>query len=281
MMSTPFEILNDHNLPIYGDTHEPDQQARACIVILHGYKGYKDYGFIPLLAHDLSAQGNVVHRFNFSTSGVTNDYATFARPDLFTLDTWMRQVADVRLVVSAIKSREIMGQSLPLFLVGHSRGGATALLSAGLHREEFNLSGICTINAVDRCSRLTVDDQRRLLNEGHLITKSARTNQELLVGADWLSEQMTDPDSHDVLLQAERCGVPSCVIQGDADEAVSLKSGLAIAHKLKASLDVLIGCNHVLNMPNPSRIDDPRSKSLLQTTQLIARLIEAHGHATI
>ena len=114
-----------------------------------------------------------------------------------------------------------------------------------------------------------------------MITSSARTGQDLSIGAEWLREQLEDPEAHDILLQAQRAGVPAKVLQGDADQTVSLKSGLAIAHKLEVSLDVLMGCNHVLNTPNPSKIDDPRSKSLLKTIEQVERLVETYGHAMI
>ncbi|MCR9076980.1 MAG: hypothetical protein NXI07_13155, partial [bacterium] len=102
-MSTAFTIINEHGLEILGDTHVPAGDPIACALLLHGFKGYKDYGFIPLLAHDLCERGVLVHRFNFSTSGMTNDIETFARPDLFELDTWTRQVDDVRRVVRAVR----------------------------------------------------------------------------------------------------------------------------------------------------------------------------------
>ena len=276
-MSTPFTIINEHGLEILGDTHLPDQDTVACAVILHGYKGYKDYGFIPLLAHDLCERGILVHRFNFSTSGMTNDIETFARPDLFELDTWTRQVEDVRRVVRAVRDGEIAGNDLPLFLIGHSRGGATALLSAGRHRDEIKLSGAITINAVDRCCRMSEDEQRTMLERGYAMTESARTKQQLRIDAGWMREQIESPADHDVIVQASRGKVPVCVMHGDADDAVDIGAGLAIAHKLDTPLFVLQGANHVLNMPNPSTFSTPRSEPLLKPTQEITRFIHQHA----
>lgn len=276
-MSTPFSIENDHGLEILGDTHTPDGSPVACALLLHGYKGYKDYGFIPLLAQDLCQRGVLVHRFNFSTSGMTNDTNTFARPELFEIDTWTRQVADVRRVARAVRQGEIPGAGLPLFLIGHSRGGATALLSAGRHRDELALSGVATINAVDRCCRLSDDEQRTMLERGFAITQSARTKQDLRIDAAWLREQLEEPEAHDVLLQASRCNIPACVLHADADDAVSMDAGLAIAHKLNTPLIVLEQSNHVLNMPNPSEMSATRSASLLKTGDEIARFIVQHA----
>lgn len=276
-MNKAFTIINEHGLEILGDSHVPDQPPVATALILHGFKGYKDYGFIPLLAHDLCARGVFVHRFNFSTSGMTNDIDTFARPDLFEIDTWTRQVDDVRCVVRAIREGEIPGSNLPLFLIGHSRGGATALLSAGRHREELGLAGIATINAVDRCCRMSDADQQTMLHCGYTVTQSARTKQDLPIDAGWLREQLASPEDHDVLLQAGRCGLPACVLNADADDAVEISSGEAIAHKLNTPLIVLRKANHVLNMTNPSEISATRSASLLKTTDEIARFIHEHA----
>lgn len=280
-MSTPFTLINEHGLEILGDTHTPETPPIACALLLHGYKGYKDYGFIPVLAHDLCARGIMVHRFNFSTSGMTNDIETFARPDLFEIDTWTRQVDDVRRVVRAVREGEIAGNDLPLFLIGHSRGGATALLSAGRHRDELNLSGVITINAVDRCCRMSDEEQREMLERGYTITQSARTKQDLRIDAGWLRAQLKAPKEHDVKLQASRCEVPVCIMHGDADDAVDIDAGLAIAHKLETPLFVLKNANHVLNMPNPSATDATRSEPLLETEGEIVRFIGMHSTRSV
>ena len=274
-MSTAFTIVNDHGLEILGDTHVPEGEPIACAIIVHGFKGYKDYGFIPLLAHDLCARGVLVHRFNLSTSGMTNDIDTFARPDLFELDTWDRQVQDVRRVVRAVREGEIPGSGHPLFLIGHSRGGATALLAGGRYGDELALSCIVTINAVDRCCRMSDDEHRATLARGYTITQSTRTKQELRIDANWLQEQIDDPEAHDVLLQASRCEVPVLVMHGDSDDAVDIAAGQAIAHKLNTPLFVLRGSNHVLNMSNPSDVKGERSPVLLKATDEITRFIDA------
>lgn len=275
-MSKPFTIVNEHGLDLLGNTHTPAGRPIACALIIHGFKGYKDYGFIPILAHDLAQRGVLVHRFNLSTSGMTNDTETFARPDLFALDTWTRQAEDVCTVSRAINDGRLAGADQPQFLIGHSRGGATVLLAGGRHREQLNLRGIITINAVDRCCRMSEDDQQEMLRRGYTLTESARTGQTLRIDARWLQEQLDDPQGHDVLLQASRCTVPICVMHGDRDDAVELEAGKAIAYKLNKPLIVLQDSNHVLNMSNPSNTDGPRSVPFLKATDEIVRFIGQH-----
>ncbi len=272
-MNTSFTIGNDRGLDLLCNTHVPEGDPVACVIMIHGYKGYKDYGFIPIMAHDLCARGVLVHRFNLSTSGMTNDTKTFARPDLFELDTWMRQVEDVRRMHAAIDAGEIAGHGLPRLLVGHSRGGAAALLTAGMHRETLGLCGVVTINAVDRCCRMNEDDQRAMLERGYTLTQSARTGQTLRINSRWLREQMENPEAHDVLLQTSQCGVAVCVMHGDADDAVDICAGVAIANCAKTPLIVLEDSNHVLNMPNPGNLSGPRSVPFLKAVDEMTRFI--------
>jgi hypothetical protein len=84
------ESLVDWSLPgsdnelIFGTSHLPaaGRTPVGVVLLCHGFKGYKDYGFFPHLASSLARDGFIAHRFNFSHSGVTPIYETFARIDL-------------------------------------------------------------------------------------------------------------------------------------------------------------------------------------------------------
>lgn len=283
-MSTAWKIVNQHGLEILGDTHTPEQGPPvACVLLIHGFKGYKDYGFIPMLARDLCERGMLVHRFNFSTSGMTNDTETFARPDLFEMNTWGRQVEDVVRVVGAIGKGEIAGKGLDRFLIGHSRGGATALLAAGRHHAKLGLTGVVTLSSVDRCNSMPPQEQDLMLQRGYTVTTSSRTGQELRIDANWLVEQLDHPQDHDVLAQtahASKAGIAVCVIHGDDDESVDLEQGRAIAQAAHTPLIVLAGGDHVLNMPNPSTLQAPRSVQLLKAEDTITRFITKQAART-
>jgi len=266
-------ITNDHGLEILGDTHLLESPT-ACAIILHGFKGYKDYGFIPVLASMLADSGVLVHRFNFSTSGMTNDTATFARPDLFALDTWTRQVDDVRRVIRAVRSGELEGGGLPITLIGHSRGGATAILAGGRHADELGLASISTINAVDRCCGLSEESQRELLSVGRMFTESARTKQRLRINSAWLREQLDNPAAHDVCALAAQTGVPMLVMHGDRDDAVDVQAGHNIAKCAKTSVRIIEGSNHVLNTTNPADRSESPSSQLMFVLANIRELFE-------
>ena len=50
MSVTAIEIDNREGLPIRGDLHLPDGESpHRLVLIAHGFKGFKDWGFFPFL----------------------------------------------------------------------------------------------------------------------------------------------------------------------------------------------------------------------------------------
>src|SRR5512140_3697465 len=128
-MKHDFQITSDEGLPIRGTLHVPPG-AKSIVVIIHGFKGFKEWGFFPWIAEQLAAaEKSATCRFNMSRSGIGTDDEHFDRLDLFADDTYTTQLNDVQAILRYVGSREET-RHLPLFLFGHSRGGAIALLSA-------------------------------------------------------------------------------------------------------------------------------------------------------
>jgi alpha-beta hydrolase superfamily lysophospholipase len=270
---TAWTIRGSDDEPIIGNAHVPLGQPAGVIVIAHGFKGYKDYGMFPALARHAAAAGFISHRFNFSHSGMTNDIDTFARPELFERDTWSHQVFDLRAVLRGIQTGELLGRDLPVVVVGHSRGGVTALLAVGrpdwpmdLHRP----AGVMTLAAPSSANSLDAATQAHLLAEGRIVSPSSRTGQMLHVGSSWLLEQRADPAGHDVAACAQRLGCPLSCVHGDADDAVpvSALNDLARAVPL-AAMHRIEGANHVFNTPNPMPIHAEPSEALCAVMEVM------------
>lgn len=274
---TSWSIPGADGEPILGDTHAPTESPRGVILIAHGFKGYKDYGIFPAIAHHFAQAGFIAHRFNFSHAGMTNDIETFARRDLFEADTWNKQVFDLEQVFHATASGKLPGRGIPIIVLGHSRGGMTALLWAGRRAELPGVqpAGVIPVAAPSRPFMFSPDDQRLMLEQGYLETPSSRTGQTLRVGKAYLEEQLADPAGHDVLAQTARIRCPICIIHGENDPSVRVQCG----HELKqaagdnAELVVIPGADHVFNTPNPFAMD------AIPGAQLAAMMDAAIGFA--
>ncbi|MBG83049.1 MAG: hypothetical protein CMJ40_00715 [Phycisphaerae bacterium] len=251
-----WKIENTSGLPIIGTTHLVEGSPRGVVLLAHGFRGYKDYGFIPLLAQRLADERYLAHRFNFSHSGMGHGHGKFDE-DEFRSDTWNAQVDDLLAVVGAVGSGAIQGGGQPLIMFGHSRGGVASLLAAGRHADSPELSGLKgIITAASPADACRLDDAARdsFLRNGYMDVPSSRTGQALRVDAAWLREQQADPEGHDVVTQAGRVRVPVAIIHGLDDSTVSSEDAIFLAEAVgdRAVMRLIDGGNHVFNMPNPA-----------------------------
>lgn len=257
-----WQLPGSEGQPILGNTHVPEGGQDAAIgvmLICHGFKGYKDYGFFPHLAQAASAAvpgGLIAHRFNFSHSGMTNRIETFEKPDLFERDTWRKQSADLRTVIGAVRSGELAGRGLPMVVFGHSRGGVTALLTAAEPEVNQLLAAVVTAAAPSACSRLDSDQVEMLRRVGRLPSPSSRTGQMLHVGRTWQDEIDADPTWHDPCRAIAAINRPVLLIHGSDDTTVPLDEAREL-HRAQpdARLLVIDNAGHTFNAPNPLPLD--------------------------
>ncbi|MEM1212699.1 MAG: alpha/beta hydrolase [Planctomycetota bacterium] len=263
--------------PLLGRTYRPAANPRGHLIICHGFKGYQDYGFIPVLARAAAAHSLLAHTFNFSHSGMTRKLETFERPDLFAQDCWSKQTFDVRTVFDALPTLTPEHAELPVILFGHSRGGiAVALASRDITRHSprprpraSHLAGLITAAApADGSSPIRGETGEQLRTAGHASTESARTGQTLIIGRQWLDEIEPNPDAFDPVQAAADSGLPHLAIHGDADPTVPPTDCQAYANASPHCTALLLeNASHTFNCPNPLPAADnppPQTTALIQ-----------------
>jgi pimeloyl-ACP methyl ester carboxylesterase len=261
-MSETFELLSGEGLPIRGNFDAPPG-ARALVIVVHGFKGFKDWGFFPWVAETLCNHGFAVCRFNMSRSGIGENPDAFDRLDLFAHDTYSIQLADLRTVVAFAQSRFA---GLPTFLLGHSRGGGIALLGA---RDVPKLAGVATWSAISHANRWDDGAVRDWRRTGWLDVINARTKQNMRMSTAILDDFEAHRDRLDILHAASLLDVPLLVIHGANDESVPAAEAEEIARRARTSALLIIGkASHTYNAIHPL-VDVPFALSL-------AGLVTAH-----
>jgi alpha-beta hydrolase superfamily lysophospholipase len=238
-----FTLPSHEGLSIRGDIDAPPDPS-ALVVLVHGFKGFKDWGFFPWLAEQLCNDGYAAVRFNMSRSGIGDDPESFDRLDLFAGDTYTTQLHDLHTAV-AHAQREY--PSLPTFLVGHSRGGGIALLGA---RDVHDLVGVVTWSAISRVDRWDDATKKRWRTDGALYIENARTKQKMPLS----TAMLDDVEAHrfDIGGAVEALEVPLLVLHGGRDESVPVAEAETIAsHSRDASKVILGNAGHTYNAIHP------------------------------
>ncbi len=253
MQETRFDLTYDDEpgRVIRGKVCAPGAQTGRgpWAMLLHGFKGYMDWAFFPLLARGLAEGGITTIRFNHSGSGVGEDLEYYSDPAAFERDTYSRQLEDFALVREAIDSGEF-GALDPSqgVLIGHSRGGGMGLL----HAAEHEYRGVVTWAAI--ADGAFFDDKivERWREQGYLEIPNTRTGDLMRLGLDAMHDFEQNRERLDILAAASRITAPTLVLHGAADETVPVQSAHQIAAALpEAQLHILEGVNHTFNAKHP------------------------------
>ena len=240
-----FTLTSDQGLPIRGDLDVPDR-PRALVVVVHGFKGFKDWGFFPWVAQRFVQHRLAVCRFNMSRSGIGEDPETFDRLDLFEDDTYSTQLADLQRVAEYAREQV---PNVPLFLFGHSRGGGVALLAAAAIP---SLRGVAAWAPISRCDRWDDATKRDWRSRGYLEQLNTRTKQVMRMSPAILDDYEANASRFDIVAAVQSLTVPLLVVHGARDESVPLDEGrLLAASKTDSSLLVIEGASHTFNAIHP------------------------------
>lgn len=222
-MATP--TLSGHTLPgrlgeIFVDVRAAGRAApRPAVVIVHGFKGFKDWGMFPPLAERLARAGFTAVSFNMSGSGVDANGAP-SLPGRFARNTYGAELSDLAAVLDALVGGEL-GTAPPtgVGLVGHSRGGGVAVLQTAGDPRIRSLVTWAAIADVVRWDQRTRAAWRA---RGHFDVTNTRTGQVIPLSTDVLDEIEAGRPELDISRAAARIEVPWLMVHGARDESVTV-----------------------------------------------------------
>ena len=227
-MATP--ALTSHILPgtlgdIFVDVRTAGRATRPAVVLVHGFKGFKDWGFFPPLGERLARAGFTAVSFNMSGSGV--DAAGQATlPERFSRNTYGAELADLAIVFNALAEGRL-GTAPPaaIGMVGHSRGGGIATLFTASDRR---VRALVTWAAIADVVRWDARERDAWRARGHLDVVNARTGQVIPLSTATLDEIESRPAALDIGRAAARIEVPWLIIHGAADAAVAVADAVRL-----------------------------------------------------
>jgi alpha-beta hydrolase superfamily lysophospholipase len=237
---------------------------RPAVVVVHGFKGFKDWGMFPPLAERLARAGLTAVTFNLSGSGV-DDAGEFTLPERFGHDTYSAELDDLGRVLGALERGEL-GVAPPssIGLLGHSRGAGIAVLQAA---RDSRIRALVTWSAISDVDRWSPEEHAEWRAAGVKEIVNARTGQRLPLYLDLLEDiERNATGPLDIMEAASRVTVPWLIVHGTADESVSYLEAEALRASSPSQTTRLYpvqGAGHTFGAVHPWRGSTPELDRVL------------------
>ncbi len=239
--------------PVFIDVRAANRREPApAVIVLHGFKGFKDWGMFPPFADRLAKAGFTAVCFNVSGSGV-DDAGRTAFPDRFGHNTFLAEQRDLDAVLAALDAGRLgVVRPSSVGLVGHSRGGGDAILWAA---SQPRILALVTWAAIATVRRWNPEQCRAWRAAGRLDIVNARTKEVLPMYLDTLDEiEALGATTLDIEAAAAKVAVPWLLVHGSADEAVPLTEAYRLAAAARPkTIETLVleGAGHTFGAQHP------------------------------
>jgi dienelactone hydrolase len=231
---------------------ETSSTGCAFVLVLHGFKGFMDWGFYPELTRRLVEAGLGVVRFNFSGSGHGARPLEFTEERAFFENTPSRELEDVERVRAWLEARAVPWLDLARgALLGHSLGGAVALIHAA---DRLDYRAVVAWASVSTFRRFPPEVEAQWRRQGFIEIPNVRTKEVHRLGLGWLEDQERHPRRLDVHGACRRMNAPVLFLHGSHDEAVPTSEGESLYRACAPGLarwEVLPGANHTFGATHP------------------------------
>ncbi len=273
MIHNTFQLESPRGGTIVGDVRMREgPPPRTAIVVVHGFKGFKDWGFFPYLSDRLAVQGHAVISFNFSHNGIGSDPEVFSELEEFSQNTISREVDELNFVLTSVLSGDLTPRPpRHVGLLGHSRGGGVAILAAG---EKPEVDALVTWGAIDHLDRWTEETVREWREKGVMYVLNQRTGQHLPLSIALWNDFQENQERLDLRRATGALATPWLIVHGKEDLTVRVEEGERLARQSgKARLHLIEGAGHTFEATHPFAESTP---ALEEAIAVSARHFRSH-----
>lgn len=253
----PEPIPSVHHKPIsYDMRYLPDHSRKPVIIFIHGFKGFKNWGYFDLMADTFAQAGFVFIKLNLSHNGTTPEQLTeFVDLEAFGNNNFSKELDDIGAIIDYVNAPDF---SLPdvefdrsrIFLIGHSRGGSLAILKA---YEDARIKALVTMAAVTDLEQRWLEPYLAEWKEkGVQYIQNSRTRQTMPMYYQIVKDFYQNRDRFNVPKAIRHLGIPFLAFHGSADETVPVHMAYEIEKwNGNAQVEVLPDANHTFGGSHP------------------------------
>jgi len=243
-------------------------ETSPCLIFVHGFKGFKDWGFGPYLGKFFADKGFFVVTFNFSHNGVGESRTEFDELDKFAENTFSLEISELTELIDAYKNGFFGKTKIKkIGLVGHSRGGAISLLTASQKKDVDALAVWSSVAKLDRYSERQKENWKK---KGVFEVLNQRTKQVMRLNLSLLEDIEKNGDT---TLNIKRAVAdlkrPLLLVHGEQDLAVPIVEGEQLfnwSDKTLTEFQKIPAAGHTFDIKHPFEGSNPKFDKVINLT---------------
>jgi len=242
--------------------------SAPCLILVHGFKGFKDWGFGPYIGDYFSKKGFFVLTFNFSHNGVGDSLTDFVELDKFAENTFSIEVDELKELILAYDFGFFGDSSNKgIGLIGHSRGGAISLLVGSGSND---VKAVCAWSTVSDFDRYTDRQKAEWKKRGYLEVLNTRTKQRMRMNISLLEDIENNKEgSLNIEDAVKNMNKPLLIVQGKNDLAVPAKEAEKLygwSNKDFTELLIIPATGHTFDIKHPFEGSNKKFDTVLSKT---------------
>ena len=227
--------------------------SKPCLIFVHGFKGFKDWGFWPYTAEFFAKNGFNVVSFNFSHNGVGDSLTEFEEFDKFAENTISLEVDELDEIINSVKSGKLINQNCSsIGIIGHSRGGAVSILTSAKNE---NVNALAVWASIAKLDRYTERQKKEWKEKGFVEVFNSRTKQMMRLNVKLLNDIEQNKNSTlNIETAVKELNRPFLIVHGEQDLTVPFEEGKLLfefADKEKTELNIIPAAGHTFDIVHP------------------------------
>jgi pimeloyl-ACP methyl ester carboxylesterase len=255
MMITPFSIQNGEET-IHGDIYHPRHTACPILLIIHGFRGSKNWGFFPTIAEEFAKNGSIVISWNMSLNGYSKDAEYIDQPEDFARNTISQEIMDTQSIIDSILhddlilSNDVRSQwNGDIHVLGHSRGGGVGIL---ISEKNPSIKKLALWNTVSRFGRFT-ERQKKLWSEsGTFPIDETKDGKVIAMNYTYISDLELHGEEYSLLRAIAEVSADILILHAEQDMTVPIREAYALQEKSRsAQIHSITQAGHIFGCTHP------------------------------
>ena len=240
----------------------PAGQTTGIVILCHGFRGHRRWGFLPELSLRLSDAGLAALAMDFSHNGYDHfpggarpNGLTHFDPEIFGKNTISREFSDLREVVRYVSTSRLdegIPHDAPIGLYGHSRGALAVILHA---LEIGECRAICTWATTSNPNFYTNNQKVSWRRNGFYEFTDSKNGSSLALDVGYLDDLEANSERFRFLDRVGHLRIPHLLVHGTMDLVVPAKCSEKIyraERDLKDRHMVLLKTGHTFGFTDES-----------------------------